>query len=166
VASGARTIVLPWAATAALLFAVWLLFVDTREEAQLIAGVVVAAIGATGSELVRHQRIVDARPRLIWLGRLWRPLASVPRDVWLLVRATASGLAGRPPAGRFRTVPFEGGDDDAEDHARQALAEGAGSFSPNTIVVGVDAERGELLAHQLVPEADSEGRSLDPLGLG
>jgi multisubunit Na+/H+ antiporter MnhE subunit len=157
--------VLPWAATAVLLFALWLLFVDTREEPQLIAGVVVAVIGATGSELVRLQRIAVVRPRPLWLGRLWRPVASVPRDLWLLLRAAVSALAGRPPEGRFRAVRFKLGDGDPEDLARQALAESAGSFSPNTIVVGIDAERGELLAHQLVPDS-KPGRSLDPLGLG
>jgi multisubunit Na+/H+ antiporter MnhE subunit len=157
--------VLPWAATGVLLFAVWLLFVDTREGPQLIAGLVVAAIGATGSELVRRQRIAEVRPRASWLGRLWRPIATVPRDVWLLARAVVAALAGRPAAGRFRAIRFDAGDRNPEDRARQALAESAGSFSPNTIVVGVDTERRELLAHQLVPDENPE-RSLDPLGLG
>lgn len=163
---GALRIALSWAATAVVLFGVWLLFVDTREEPQVILGVGVAIIGATGSELVRLQRIAGVRPRLQWLGRLWRPVVTVPRDLWLLLQAAMSALAGRPPASRFRAVRFEAGDSDPGDLARQALAESAGSFSPNTIVVGIDAERRELLAHQLVPEEQQPERSLDPLGLG
>jgi multisubunit Na+/H+ antiporter MnhE subunit len=166
VEGGARRIALPWAATALALFAVWLLFVDTREAPQLILGVGVAIIGATGSELVRLQRIAGVRPRPLWLGRLWRPIVTVPRDLWVLLRAAVSALAGRPPASRFRAIRFEAGDSDPEDRARQALAESAGSLSPNTIVVGIDADRRELLAHQLVPEENRPERSLDPLGLG
>jgi hypothetical protein len=39
-----------------------------------------------------------------------------------------------------------------------------GSLSPNTIVVGVDTERGLVLVHQLQRQGDAE--QIDPLGLG
>jgi multisubunit Na+/H+ antiporter MnhE subunit len=156
---------LPWAASAAVLFALWLFIVDTAESPQLYAGIAVAAIAATGSELVRRQRIAMVRPRARWLPRLWRPAASVPADLWRLARAAARGLRGAPPDGRFLELPFEPGDGDPEDLARQALAEAAGSFSPNTVVIGVDDERRTLLAHQLL-EVEEPARSLDPLGLG
>jgi multisubunit Na+/H+ antiporter MnhE subunit len=159
-----RRFALPWAATAAVLLGLWLLFVDTVEAAQVYVGVVVAAVAATGSELVRHQRIAGVSPRPRRLLRLWRPVASVPRDLWLLTRAAAS-IGGGAPRGRFRELPFDPGEGGSEDLARYALAEGAGSFSPNTIVIGVDVERRTLLAHQLAPDADP-ARSIDPLELG
>lgn len=160
-----RRFALPWAATAAVLFALWLLFVDTVEAAQLYAGVVVAVLAATGSELVRHQRIAGVSPLPRRVPRLWRPVATVPRDLWLLARRVAAALAGSPPPGRFRELPFEPGEGSPDDLARHALAEAAGSFSPNTIVIGVDVERRALLAHQLVPDPDP-ARSIDPLELG
>jgi multisubunit Na+/H+ antiporter MnhE subunit len=162
----AARVAVPWAASCAALFALWLFFVDTTEAPQLYVGIGVAMIAATGSELVRHQRIAMVRPRARWLLRLWRPVASVPGDLWRLVRAIARGLRGAPPDGRFREVPFDPGDGDPEDLARQALAEAAGSFAPNTIVIGVDEERRTLLAHQLLTDAEDPARSLDPLGLG
>jgi hypothetical protein len=157
---------LPWAVTVAALFALWLFFVDTVEAPQVYAGIGVAALAATASELVRRQRIAGVRPRARWLLRAWRPIASVPGDVWRLGREVARALAGRPSRGRFLALPFEPGDGAPEDRARHALAEAAGSFSPNTIVIGIDGERGELLAHQLVPDEGSPERSLDPLDLG
>jgi hypothetical protein len=63
-------------------------------------------------------------------------------------------------------VPFEPGEGSPEDLARHALAEAAGSFSPNTVVIGVDVERGTLLAHQLLADEDDPARAIDPLGLG
>ena len=47
---------------------------------------------------------------------------------------------------------------------RRALAESLGSFAPNTIIVGVDAERELLLGHQLRPGGGDE--AIDVLGLG
>jgi multisubunit Na+/H+ antiporter MnhE subunit len=158
---------LAWACTAGLLLAFWLFLVDTPEEPQVLAGLVVAAIGATGSELVRHQRIARARPRARWLARLWRPLASVPADLWRLGReAGRAVLPGRVASrGRFRELPFRAGHEDPVDVARRALAEAGGSFSPNTYVVGVDVERGTILVHQLVPREDRPADSIDPLAL-
>jgi multisubunit Na+/H+ antiporter MnhE subunit len=153
---------LPWTCTAAVLFGFWLLLVDTHEEAQLLVGAGVAILAATISELVRRQRIVKIGVRPRWLLRLWRPVASVPRD---LVRLAVAVAPGRRPRGRLRALPFDPQVEDPTDNGRQALAELAGSFSPNTIVIGIDVEPGLLLVHQLVPEEEdaAAARSIDPL---
>lgn len=161
----ARRVLLPWLLTAALLFAFWLLLVDTREEAQNYAGIAVALIGATGSELVRAQRIAEVRPRARMLARAWRPVASVPRDVALLAAAVWSAVRGRPRRGRLRALPFEPGEGAAVDNARRAAAEFAGSFSPNTVVIGIDERRKAILVHQLVPDTEDPESSIDPLAV-
>lgn len=157
-----------WLATAGLLFAFWLLLNDTPAEPQVIVGMFVAVIGASATELVRRQRIANLRPRLRDVGALWRPLASVPGDIVRLVRALPAGRA--EPVGRFRAIPFEpaghrygapGDQSDAAGNARQALAELAGSFSPNTVVVGIDVDRRVLLVHQLLRD-DAAADSIVP----
>jgi hypothetical protein len=51
-------------------------------------------------------------------------------------------------------VPFRyGSSDDPEDAARRALLVAGLSVTPNSVVVGVDADRDEVLVHQLVPDA-------------
>ncbi|HEX6456401.1 MAG TPA: hypothetical protein VF009_07775 [Solirubrobacterales bacterium] len=161
--------------TGAALFALWMALVDTREPPQVYAGLAVAAIATLGSELVRRQGIARTRLRARWLLRLYRPLLSVPRDLARLGSALRVafpnlwfGKAPRRVVGRFRALPFEPGGGGPEDRGREALAELAGSFSPNTFVVGLDRERGVLLVHQLVPEeGEPEARrSIDPLELG
>ena len=64
----------------------------------------------------------------------------------------------------MRAIRFRGTGPDAVDNARRALAEGLGSFAPNTVVIGVDERRNVLLAHQL-RGTDPVERSLDPLEL-
>ena len=62
----------------------------------------------------------------------------------------------------FRTVPFRCGDDERLETGRRALAESLGSFAPNTIIIGVDADREFLLGHQL--RAGGGDEAIDVLG--
>ena len=152
------------AATWVLMAAVWLLLVDNPALPELVAGAVAAAVAATGSELVRAQRIARVRPRVRWLRFAWRPFVRLPLDVLLVMREVARQAAQRKPRrGELRAVRFEHRSGGAQENARRALAEALGSVAPNTIVIGVDEERELLLAHQLVPAGDE--RTLDPLEL-
>lgn len=162
-----RRVALFWLLSWLVAGAVWMLLVDTTYLPELLTGVVCAAIAATGTELVREQRLARVRPRVAWVLRLYRPVLRAPLDLGLLTLAAMRQLVRRDRrVGRLRAVPFaEIDDDDPMDHARRALAEGAGSFAPNTIVLGIDEERELLLAHQLV-ETRRARRALDPLELG
>jgi hypothetical protein len=61
-------------------------------------------------------------------------------------------------------VRYSAVEEDPFDTGRRALTEAFGSVAPNTVVVGVDAERGLLLVHQLRPQGEPE--DLDVLRLG
>lgn len=145
--------------------ALYLLLIDTTDLPELIVGAAAAAIAATGFELAREHHVaggLKARPH--WIGHLYRPLLNVPSDVLAL-----SGLAVRQLVrpnqvnGEFRSVPFRPGAQKLET-GRRALAESFGSFAPNTIIIGVDAERELLLGHQLRRRGGDE--ALDVLRLG
>jgi hypothetical protein len=151
--------------TWAVLLALYLLLVDTIKQPELITGAVVAAIAAVGSELVRVERRCRARPPLRGLARAWKPVVAAPRDLGLVCGAILRQVLERQPRrGRLRALRFRHGGDDPGAAGRRALAEGLGSFAPNTIVIGVDEERDAILVHQLVPEGDAAS-TLDPLGL-
>jgi multisubunit Na+/H+ antiporter MnhE subunit len=160
-ATALRSWLVAWVGCAA----VWLVLVDTRSLPELLTGVVAAAIGATGTELVRARRIARLRPRARWLLGIGRPVARAPRDLLLVIGAVARQVARRQPRrGRIVVVPFEHGGEDERAHARRALAEAFGSFAPNTIVIGIDDERDEILVHELVRAGDP-ATVADPMGL-
>jgi hypothetical protein len=97
---------------------------------------------------------------------LHRALLQVPSDV-AAVSLTAIGqlLHPRTTVGAFRATSFqEGGEPESVQRGRRALAESMGSFAPNTIVIGVDGERGLVLAHQLRRGGGAE--AIDVLGIG
>jgi hypothetical protein len=125
--------------------AFYLLLIDNRSgpELYLLAGVALAC-GVTFM-LAREQGFVEARLRLRWLAQAWRVLLAVPRDIAFLSRY-----------GAVKETP--------SDTGRRAMTEGFGSVTPNTVVLGVDSERGLLLVHQLRRHGGSE--DLDVLRLG
>lgn len=150
-----------WAAAAAL----YLLLIDTVQLPELIVGAGAAILAATGMELAREQSIAGQNVRLRWLARLYRPLLTVPKDIAVVSLIALRAVVHRPPSqGAFRVVPFSCAGEEPYRSGRVALAEAAGSVAPNTFAVGIDEERGLILAHQL---RRTEGRqAIDPMGLG
>jgi hypothetical protein len=155
---------LAWLAAWLLAGALYLLLIDITDLPELIVGAAAAVLAASGSELARKQQLGGARIRVRWL-RLLRPLARIPSDIAFMCLLAVMQLVRRKPVcGEFHTVRFRGGEGRSLEAGRHALAEALGSFSPNTIVIGVDTERALILAHQL---RRTTGRgAVDPLELG
>jgi multisubunit Na+/H+ antiporter MnhE subunit len=141
-----------WTTAFVLLFALWMLFVDTIAATEVIAGLVAATIAATAAEAARYHGGLIFRPPISWLGRAWRLPFRMVRDFGLVTVALARELI-RPGRvrGSFRAVPFPVGREDPRSVARRTIAAAAGSFAPNGIVVGFDRDRNLLLVHELVP---------------
>ena len=150
-----------WAFSAAL----YLLLIDITDLPELIVGAGAAVLAATGLELAREQGLVGESVHLRWLLRGYRPFVKVAVDTVLVSRAAFRALLRRDAChGRFRAVRFTGGEDQPHESGRRALAQALGSFAPNTVVVGIDEERGLILAHQLWQRGGRE--AVDPMELG
>jgi multisubunit Na+/H+ antiporter MnhE subunit len=144
-----------WLASAAI----WLALVDNTHVPELVVGAGVSTLAATAALVVRQQRRVVLRPRLVWLARAWRPLARYAADLPKLVRALRTRGGGR-----FYAVRAVDATNDPRGAAQRVLLQAAGSFTPNTYVLGTDYERGLMLVHQLVPGEDP-ALGADPLRL-
>ena len=144
-----------WVAWYVPLVLLWLAFVDTFARQEVIAGLVAAAVAATAAELVRSQELVRFRLDPRWLRGLPGLPWQVLRDTWLLTVALWRHCTGHPVRGIFRVVPFPSEADDNRSAARRALVTVLVSVAPNTVVVGVEGDEGELLVHQLVPQPGS-----------
>jgi hypothetical protein len=155
-----------WLAGFVLAGALYLLLIDTTSLPELIVGAVAAALAASGFELAREQETVGGiRARLGWVATLHRPVRNVPGDIAALSLLAVRQLVRPKPAnGAFRAVPFRCGDEPDLETGRRAMAESFGSFSPNTIIIGVDEERELILGHQLRLRGGRE--AIDVLGLG
>jgi multisubunit Na+/H+ antiporter MnhE subunit len=154
-----------WLIVFVFAFAVWLVHDDSGKLPELLAGVGVAALAATGTELVRRQRVAAIAVRPRFLRRLPRLMPSAARDCFALTLAAFAQLV-RPRAVRGDTVavPFDGGSDTPRDNGRRAVASALGSFAPGTVVVGVDPDSNLVIAHQL--PVTKKPSDIDPLELG
>jgi multisubunit Na+/H+ antiporter MnhE subunit len=145
-----RRAVLAWFGWWIALFLLYVALADSRRPEELVAGVVVGALGAAAATLVRREREVLLAPTPAMLGELVRALRDVPGDLVLLGRVLVRRSA---PRARTVRVPFTATGRDPHDAAARATAVFAGSIAPNSIVIEVDEERGELLVHRLVDDA-------------
>lgn len=143
----------------------YFLLIDTASlpELYVMAGVAVAC--ALAFELAREQGFAEGRIVPWWLASGWRVVVKIPLDIVLLCyEALMQLVAPREARGSFRAVRFEATEDTPRDAGRRSLSEWLGSVSPNTVVVGVDAERQLVLVHQLHVQGGAD--QVDPLGLG
>ena len=157
---------LAWSVGCLLAGAFYLLLIDTTDLPELLVGIGVAVLAATGVELAREQQLVGENARLRWLARAYRPVAKVPLDVTIVSLAAVRQIVRREvTCGEFRAVRFRTGEaDDSLETGRRALAEALGSLAPNTIVIGIDRERELILAHQLHRTGGREAIDLLELG--
>jgi hypothetical protein len=143
----------------------YFLLIDTASLPELYVLAGVAAICAVAFELAREQGFAEARIVPWWLARGARVVLRIPLDIGLLCwEAVVQLVAPRQARGLFRAVRFTATEETPRDAGRRALSEWLGSVSPNSIVVGVDPERGLILVHQLRRQGGSD--QIDPLGLG
>lgn len=135
-----------WLSWFAGLLVLWLALVGTVQDVERIAGLCAAAIGATAAEVVRSQGLLRFRVEWRWLRLLWRPLARVVPDFFVVLSALV-----RRSRGRFVELEFHTGGERAVDAGRRAFAVVAPSLPPNRLVVDVDPDSGKALVHDLVP---------------
>lgn len=143
----------------------YLLLIDTVSlpEVYVLAGVALAC--GLLFEFSREHGFEEARIAPRMLAGVWRLAVKIPVDIGLLIREAIAQLA-HPQASRgaFRAVRFGATERTPEATGRRALTEALGSVSPNTLVLGVDCERGRLIVHQLRRQGSAE--DLDVLRLG
>lgn len=149
--------VLAWVVQAVVALGLWFLFVANFTLHELLVGAVVAAIGATLSEVVRRRGVAwfDARGRD--LAQVFRVPKYLVTGTWeILTVLFAQLFLGERAKSMLLAVSFDPGGDDAESVARRALAVAYTSATPNFVVLGVDREHGRLIFHQIkrssVPE--------------
>jgi multisubunit Na+/H+ antiporter MnhE subunit len=151
-----------WLAWAAGSMALWMLLTSTVDPPELIVGAGVSVVAAVIVEAIRDREPFGFGPRLRWVrlavGIPWRIVSDTVSLTGVLIR---HATRRRRVRGAFVAVPFpHGPEGDPEAAARRALATVGVSVSPNTYVVGFDARRDEVLAHQLTPDVEELERSL------
>lgn len=140
-------LILVWVGLAAL----WLLFQGEWNPIQLYAAASAATLSLVVGLVVRRGALPSAR-----IERRW--LIGAARVPWNVVKefALVTVTLLRQAEGEFRTVPFPAGGARPAERGRRAFVAIATGYSPNSYVLDVDEERGEMLVHVLHPVPPGE----------
>ncbi|MGH7904078.1 MAG: Na+/H+ antiporter subunit E [Candidatus Dormibacteraceae bacterium] len=154
--------VLFWSVWFVLLFGLYLLLVDTLIIPELGVGLASAALGATGVEAIRKQGRIGFAPRWRWLLALRVLPGRVLVDLARVFGVLGQGAIRRQaPRGAVLGIPYDAGEgDDGRVSARHVVTTLATSFTPGTIVLGIDRDLGLLLVHELGRDGDADRAQL------
>jgi multisubunit Na+/H+ antiporter MnhE subunit len=140
-----------WLAWWVLLMSLWEILDDSIATDELLAGAGAAALAAFVAEFVGEQAQARFRMRVPWLAQAFGLPARLARDTIMVFAALWRLLArGERPQSVFRSEPVRPGGLGAEATTRRVLLMGGRSFTPNTFVLGIDADTGLMVVHDLV----------------
>jgi len=133
------------------LLALWMAFVSQMKKDELMVGVFVSAIGALADFAVKREPFAKFSPKPGWvlLGLLLPWYAA--KGTLLTLQAFGGRLIGRTPRSSFKLFRYDATGDDARSAAKRALAVAYLTIPPNSIIVGIDNEKGRVLTHQILP---------------
>ena len=138
-------------AAGAIFLSLWLLFVFQISLSELIAGIVASA--ATLFAAWKMLRTVPTcfEPRARWVAQVWRIPGMICTDIWLLVKHLIRRASGRPSRSSFETAPLRPAKGQCRAASQRALATLLFSIAPNSVVLRIDAQTGDVLFHHLEP---------------
>ncbi|HVZ16121.1 MAG TPA: Na+/H+ antiporter subunit E [Terriglobales bacterium] len=134
-----------------ILLVLWFLFVSQWKKDELLVGVVVAATAALANMVVEAQGFARFRPKLSWLMLIWwQPWYAID-GTWATLKAMAEKLMGKKSKAQFKVAGYEANCNDARSAAKRALAVAYLTIPPNSIIVGIDRDKGQVLIHEMQP---------------
>ena len=136
-----------------VLLLLWVLFVFQFTEKELLLGAVASAI--TAILVLITLRVVPLRfqPRLRWLLQAGRLPAIIAQDTWILMKDFGRRLLGKRKRSGFELVKFAANGEGPLACAQRALATLYVTMSPNSVVLDVDKESGDIFLHYLSSKA-------------
>jgi hypothetical protein len=141
-----------WTAEFAVLSGLYLLFASSFAPAELCAALSIAALAATGMEIVRRQTVAKFRPQLVWLLYAYALAWYVVSGAWeIFVVLAKYAFRTDHPRSLHRAVRFDAGTADAGSAARRALATTYTTVPPNFIILDILRHRRLMLYHQITP---------------
>ncbi len=131
------------------MIAAWLLLVDTTARAEVLLGVGVGLLAAATATWLQAANFARFAPHWGELMQAWRIPWYLIEDTVIAFRVLGDRLMGRRLESAVRCVDFDAVADDPHSAAQRALVIGLNTIPPNSIVIGIDRKKKQLVFHQL-----------------
>ena len=143
-----------WFLVLALMF-VW--FTGESSKITWVAAGIIAVVGTLAAHRLRAIGILSGHLRPRWLGSLPSTIKQIPVDFFILVRELVACVASRKrEQGVFVGRKIPAGEAPVTDESWRTFVTVAATWSPNSYVVDIDPVHRSRLAHDLVPNRNSE----------
>ncbi|HZW81458.1 MAG TPA: hypothetical protein VFF50_13370 [Candidatus Deferrimicrobiaceae bacterium] len=136
-----------------ILSVLWLLFVFQFTEKELLLGAAASAIGTVLVPITLRVVPLRFEPRLRWLLQAGRLPAIIAQDTWILLKDFGRQLLGKRKRSGFELVKFAANGEGPQACAQRALATLYVTMSPNSVVLDIDRECGDIFLHYLSSKA-------------
>ncbi len=127
----------------------WFLFVFQFTTMELLAGAAASVLTVLALQVALGAVSLCFEPRLRWLGQIWRLPAMIAADLAILLRDTGRRLVRKRSRSAFELAKFQSLGDSCNGSAQRALAVLFVSTSPNSVVLHIDRQTGNMLIHKL-----------------
>ncbi|MGB9029530.1 MAG: hypothetical protein WCC27_05365 [Acidobacteriaceae bacterium] len=127
----------------------WLACVADLNPHDMILGAPAVILSVAFSFFTIRSLPIRFRPLLNDLFQVWRLPWYIFSDLAQISWVLMKDFTGQPAASLFRSVPWGPVADNGMDTAKRTLAVAYTTAAPNFMVVGIDAQRGQMLFHQV-----------------
>ncbi|MGH9642458.1 MAG: Na+/H+ antiporter subunit E, partial [Terriglobales bacterium] len=146
-------LLLRFCATWIVLLLLWLALVFQFTKTELLIGSAASAVTTLLLLITLRAVPLCFQPRLRWLAQALRLPAVIARDTWILIKDFARRLLGARKRSGFEVVKFAVRGASPHACAQRALALLFVTMSPNSVVLDVDKERGDIFLHHLASKS-------------
>ncbi len=141
-----------WALDWSMLMAFWLALIGEFRLSLLVIGASAALIGSFISLAAESQTLIRFLPNARYLldarSVLWQVPVGTAQVLWMVLRGEGT------KSGKLYYTPFNAGSEEKPtDEARRTIAEAFPTFSPTSVVLGVDQRNGTAVFHLLGTES-------------
>jgi multisubunit Na+/H+ antiporter MnhE subunit len=134
------------------LLVLWFLFVYQFTTSELLVGAAASALSVLALQVTLRAVPLCFRPKLRWFLQGRRLPGMIAVDLWILLRELGRRALRKRSRSLLEIVNFGANGTNCRGSAQRALAILFVSTSPNSVVLHVDRETGDMLVHKLKPQ--------------
>lgn len=128
--------------------ALWIFFVFETSASELLVGAAAAALSVLAAIVSLRSAPACFEPKAGWLLEAWRLPGMIAGDLVQLSKHLARQMVRAPSRSSWSRVNFLPAAGECRAAAQRTLAVLLVTTTPNSVVVNIDSEKGELLLHQ------------------
>lgn len=145
--AGLGRLSLQWAGLVIL----WLLFVYQLTLAELLVGAAASAVTVLAFQTALRSIPLCFEPRFRWLAQAWRLPGMIVRDMWIVCTDLCRRIVDRRSRSVLVMGSFKAVGDECRASAQRTLAVLFVTMTPNSVVLDLNRDTGDMLVHFLVP---------------